>query len=359
MIAARNLFGAMTLALVLAGCGRSSADAPKKDAPPQTVTVAPVAERELAGTLRASGRLLPREEAAVALDVGGFRVLRVMVEEGARVRRGQVLATLDGSLLRPQIAQLQATLTQQTVAAEQARDQASRVSGLENQGVISNEAIAGRRFAARSSQAAVAATRAQLQEAMTRLSRLEIRAPVDGIVLERTVRPGDTPSPGANLFRIARDSLIELYAELPEASVAGIAPGDPVDVALPSGRILAGNVRLIGARVDGQSGLVTVRIGLPRDGELRQGGFAEARFMRPTRVLAVPESAVQFDADGASVKVVGKDNRVHRIAVRTGQRAGGLVELRSGPPPGSRVAVKGSAFTLEGDVVRVAGSHAR
>lgn len=342
---------------LLAGCGKNADDKAKQ--PPQTVTVATVSEREMAGALRASGRLLPREEAGVAIDVGGFRVLRVMVEEGAQVRQGQVLATLDGSLLRPQIAQLQAQLTQQQVAAEQAKDQAARVTGLENQGVLSNEAIADRRFAVRSSRAAVAATQAQLQEALTRQSRLEIRAPVDGIVLERTVRPGDTPAAGTSLFRLARSGLIELNAEMAEAAAARVVPGDPVEVALPSGRTLAGNVRFLGARVGEQTGLVTVRIQLPRDNELRQGGFAEARFVKPMRVLAVPESAVQFDADGASVKVVDQNNRVRRVTVRTGQRAGGLVELRSGPPAGSRVAVKGSAFTLEGDVVRIASKDSK
>jgi HlyD family secretion protein len=52
--------------------------------------------------------------------------------------------------------------------------------------------------------------------------------------------------------------------------------------------------------------------------------------------------------------VVGPDDRVHRAPVRTGARAGGWVELIEGPPPGSRVALGGSAFVLEGDQVRVA-----
>lgn len=348
----------LAVALALAGCG-GNAEGERKAMPPQTVSVARVEMREMAGSLRASGRLLAREEAAVALDVGGFRVRSVLAEEGAQVSAGQILAVLDPSLLLPQIAQLRATLAQQSVAAEQARDQAARVAGLENEGVLSGEAIANRRFSARSTQAALAATRAQLQEAETRLARLKVRAPVGGLVLERSVRPGDTPSPGTNLFRIARDGSIELYAELPEAAAAGVSIGDPADVRLPSGKVVTGNVRLIGARVDGQSGLVTVRIALPRDRELRQGSFAEARFTRAASVLAVPEAAVQYDADGASVRVIDKDRRIKRVAVRTGQHANGYVELREGPPAGAQVAVKGGAFTLEGDVVAIEGGKAR
>jgi HlyD family secretion protein len=225
--------------------------------------------------------------------------------------------------------------------------------------VLSREAIETRRFAVRTSRAAVAATQAQLDDLLVRENHLQIRAPSDGVILERTVRPGDTSSTGSAMFRMARDSLIELYAEMPEADVAGIFPGDPAEVALASGRRLAGLVRLIGERVDTQTGLVIARIALPRDPELRQGGFAEARFTRSFSVLAVPEAAVHFDADGASVEMIDRNQRIKRMAVRTGRRAQGLVEIVRGPGEGSRVAVKGSAFVLDGDKVQIGGGAAR
>lgn len=340
-------------ALALAGCGKKDAGA-NKQPPLQTVTVAAAARRDISGALTASGRLIPREEMAVAADLNGYRVARVTVEEGAYVRRGAVLAVLDDSLLRSQIDQVRATLAQQQVAAEQAAVQAGRVDGLDNQGVLSKEAIDNRRFAVRSSRAAAAATRAQLNDLLTRQNHLQIRAPDDGVILERTVRPGDTSSSGSAMFRMARDSEIELYAELPESDVARISVGDPAEVVLASGRRLTGQVRLIGMRVDAQTGLSIARIALPRDPELRQGGFAQARFTRTFSVLAVPEAAVHFDADGASVQVVDAKDKVSRLRVRTGRRAQGLVEIVSGLAEGQRVAVKGSAFVLNGDQVKVA-----
>ena len=342
----------LAVALVLSGCGKQGSDAGKQP-PPQAVTVAAAAQRNISGALTASGRLIPREETAVAADLNGYRVARVMVEEGATVRRGAVLAVLDDSLLRSQIDQVRANLAQQQVAAEQAAEQAGRVDGLDNQGVLSKEAIDNRRFAARSSRAAAAATRAQLNDLLTRQSHLLIRALYDGVILERTVRPGDTSSTGTAMFRMARDSEIELYAELPESDIAQISVGDPAEVVLASGRKLAGRVRLIGMRVDAQTGLSIARITLPRDPELRQGGFAQARFTRTFSVLAVPEAAVHFDADGASVQVVDGKDRVSRVRVRTGRRAQGLVEVVSGLTAGQRVAVKGSAFVLNGDKVKV------
>jgi HlyD family secretion protein len=348
------LFG---LALLLTGCGSGSES--RDELPPPAITVAEIAMRNIAGATTASGRLAPREEIAVAADLNGFRVSRVLVEEGAFVRRGQLLAVLDDSLLVSQIAQSRAALSQQQIAHEQARQQASRIKGLEGQGVLSDEAIADRRIAVRSTEAAVAATRAQLNDLLVRQNHLEIRAPTDGIVLERTVRPGDTSSAGTTMFRLARDGLIELFAELPEADAARIRIGDPADVTLASGTRLTGNVRLIGERVDDATGLVSIRIALPRNPELRQGGFARARFTRNATILAVPEAAVQFDADGASVKTVDRNNRVQQVRIRTGRRGQGFVEIVQGPPAGTRVAVKGAAFTLDNDKVRISGAGAK
>ena len=351
----RLLSGAGCLLLVggLGGCGGGAKPA-AKEAPVQTVTVDRVVLRNIGGGATASGRLVPLEEVAVAADISGYRVARVLVEEGARVPAGAPLAILDDSLLRSQIAQLEAQLVQQKVAAEQAAEQAGRVDGLDNSGVLSIEAIAQRRFAARSTAASVNATRAQLNDALVRRSHLVIRAPYAGTVIERTVRPGETSSAGTAMFRMARDTLVEAYAEVPEATAARLALGDVASVKLASGRTLDGRVRLIGQRVDQATGVVIARVALPVDPELRVGGFADVVFGGARIAPAVPDKAVRYDSDGAFLMIVDAKRRVHRSAVTTGDRAGGYVELRKGPPVGVTVAVKGAAFTLDGDQVTIA-----
>jgi HlyD family secretion protein len=194
---------------------------------------------------------------------------------------------------------------------------------------------------------------AQLKDLLTRQALMTIRAPVSGRVLERTIRPGDVASLSTVMFRIARGGLVELNAELPEADLARVAPGSHAEVEVPSGSRVTGVIRLISPMVDPQTRLGRVRILLPVRPDLRPGGFGRAVFgeaIRPS--AAVPESAIRFDASGASVMLVDAQNRVHRQPVRTGQRAGGYVELLQGPPPGALVALGGGAFVLEGDHVR-------
>jgi HlyD family secretion protein len=338
----------------LAACGNAPTE--RKAEPPPVVSVGHVRLATLAGGFVASGRLIPREEVAVAPELSGFRVARVLVEEDAYVRAGQVLAVLDDALLQAQIAQARATLAQQVVAADKAGAEAARVRGLDNQGVLSQEAIDQRRLAARSADAAVAVARAQLNDLLVRQQRLTIRAPSGGRVLQRSARPGDTSSAGSILFTIARDNLVELDAEIPEASMGTIAIGDPVDVTLVSGAKIDGRVRLFGARVDSQTGLSRARIALPVRQDLRPGGFAQARFVRASApALTAPEGAVHYDADGPYMLILDRDDRVRRIAVRTGRRADGLVEMIEGPKAGARAVLGGGAFVLEGDKVRVAG----
>jgi HlyD family secretion protein len=343
----------LVLALAVAGCSRRTASKPV-DAP-LTVSVAKVEVRTLAGGIAASGLLVSREEAGVASELSGYRVAEVYVDEGAEVAKGQPLVRLDDTLLRAQIDQSKATLVQQQVAAERADAEAARVADLDNQGVLSNEAIAERRLQAKSARAAVALAQAQLNDLETREARMIVRAPVGGRVLERTVRPGDTSSPGTTLFRIARDNLVELDAEVPEAQLARVHVGDHADVELPAGAHVPGVVRMVSPRVDQATKLGRARVSLPVRPDLRPGGYGRATFVQLVRAVpAAPEKAVRYDADGASVMVVGPDDRVRRVAVRTGQRAGGWVELLQGPPPGSRVALGGSAFVLEGDSVKPA-----
>lgn len=342
--------------LALASCllvGCESTVAPKPSPQPAAVTVDTVAVRPLSGATSASGQLVAREEAAVASELAGYRVARVLVEEDATVRAGQSLAILDDALLRPQIDQATAQLAQQQVAAERSRAEAERVRGLDDKGVLSNEAIAERRLAARTGAAQVAVAQAQLRDLRVRAERMIIRAPVSGRVLERAVRPGDTSQVGTILFRIARGDLIELDAELPEAQAGAVKVGDRAEVTLASGAKVDGRIRLIGARVDPQTGLVRVRIALPVRADLRAGGFAQATFgSAGGAAKTVPESAVRYGSQGASVQVVEAGNRVRARTVRVGRHGGGFVELLDGPPEGSRVVLGGGAFVLDGDVVR-------
>ena len=342
----------------LSACGKGSSGKTKIEgaatapADMRSVRVIKVESRELTGGLVASGVLVSREEAAVGSELAGFRVARVLVEEGAVVAAGQPLVQLDNTLIQAQIEQQTALVAQQAVAARQSQLQADRVVGLQGQGVVSEEQLQQRQFQAESSRAALAAQTAILNDFKTRQARMTIRAPVSGRVLERTVRPGDI-SGGGTYFRIARDNLVELDAEVPERSLSTVQVGDGAEVTLPSGKVVQGKVRLISPRIDAQSRLGRIRVLLPVSNDLRPGGYAQAAFNSATRkATVVPEAAIRFDAEGASVMVVGEGNRVQQVKIKAGQRSEGYVELLEGPPVGATVVKGAGSFVMSGDVVK-------
>lgn len=342
-------------ALGLAACNHEPPPAEKAQA--RAVSVGTISAGSISGGMTASGQLLPREEVAVSPDISGYRVQRVLVDEDATVRQGQILAVLDGGLLAPQVAQAEAQLLQQQIAADRARAEADRVAGLDGKGVLSDEAIAERRLAVRTGSAQVAAARAQVANMQTQRARLVVQAPRSGRILQRNVRPGDTAQTGSVMFTIARDGLIDLDAELPEASAARVRVGIPATVEIASGARYSGQVRLVGARVDPQTGSVKVRIALPLDPALRPGGFAKAIFGSDGgATLSVPEAALRYDARGASVQVLDAANRVRTVPVRTGGRTNGRVALLQAPPAGTRIVLSGGAFLSDGDRVTPVGN---
>jgi HlyD family secretion protein len=369
MINKRNLqtigaFGAASVfALAIYGCGQKPAPAAEsvthKDTKAATGTqqamrVTRVAARNLSEQITASGRLVVREEAAVASELPGYRVAQVFVDEGDWVKRGQALARLDDTLLQAQIAQAEATLATQKANVDFKKSQLERGEMLAKEGAFAKEQLEQRRMETAGAEASLMASQANVDEMKVRSSRMTLRAPVAGAVLQRNIRPGEISGTAAGpYFRIARDGLIELDAELPDSKLALVKEGAPATVKLSTGETIQGKVRFVSPRVDENTSLGRARIEMPFDKTLRPGSFAEAVFAGSgsSDVVSVPASAIRYESGGPSVMLVGEGNKVSKVPVKIGERTGDFVQLVEGPPAGSRVLQVGAAFTLDGDVI--------
>jgi HlyD family secretion protein len=345
---------ALGLAAGLAACQKKVVETPKEQA--RTVTVVPVSQHEIEGGLVASGQLTPRETISIYPQVNGYRVAKVFVDVGDQVKAGQPLVQLDDTLLTAQLAQAVALAQQQAVLADQAEAQAIRVKGLDGEGILSQEQIDTRRFAARSARAQANAQAAAVQDLRTRESLMMVRAPRAGLIIERNVQLGDLSGAGTNPFyRMAENGQIELAADVSLDALGKLRPGASARVTLGNGGQVTGVVRLVSPAVDPSTKLGKVRITLPVRADVHSGDFAQATFLGGTHSsLAVPETAVRYDANGASVMVVGSDDRLARVPVTTGERGEGWVELLTGPPLGARVVEKAGAMFVPGDFVKVA-----
>lgn len=368
-----------------AAAQKVSSVAEKKIAAPTldiSVTVARVKPHDFVETLAVSGSLIPREEILIGTEIEGLRVLDVLVEEGAQVKKGQLLARLVIDTLDAQLAQNAASLARNAAATAQARSTITeaearlteaknamgRATALKQAGHVSDAAYDQREsafklaeaqlLAARDGLKATEAERAQIEaqrrELSWRRSKTDITAPADGVISQRRARIGATPIMANQepMFRMIAEGEIELEAEIPQAHMARLALGQQARVAIPGNGEAVGTVRLISPAVDKSTRLGVVRILLGKDPNLRIGTFARGEIViaRGTG-LAVPRSAVLFSKSGPSVQIVENDTVVTR-PVTLGLSEADTVEIKSGLSEDMLVVAKSGTFLRNGDRVR-------
>jgi HlyD family secretion protein len=353
----------------------------EKAAPPPAVSVVTATEADFTERVTVSGSLVPRDEILVAPEVEGFRVKELKVDEGDRVKKGDVLAILVQESLDAQLAQKEAMIARWEAAMSQSESQIidmtaklseasanyERAKPLKNSGYLSGTTFDQRETAAKSAAAQLAAARgglklaqaekaqveAQRRELLWKRTNTEVTAPADGLISRRTARIGGMASgAGEPMFRIVARSEIELDAEVIETELAKVTAGQKAQVNVAGVGDVGGTVRLVSPEVDKLTRLGRVRVFLGDDARLRIGSFARGSLQTGrSHGLGVPSSAVVFDAGGTFVQIV-RDGRVIRRGVKTGLIARGMVEVKQGLEEGDVVVARAGTFLRDGDAVR-------
>jgi HlyD family secretion protein len=325
--------------------------------PPLLVSVTEVAPGEIGSVVTFTGAIAARDEAALSAEGEGGRVSALYAEVGDSVRAGQLLAKLDTSLAAPQVVRLEATLEEAQANAAVAAADYRRAQAVAEIGALSAQEIERRQAAQVAAEATVKVAEAQLSEARARLARTEVRAPFDGIVLTRSAEVGQLAAPGSGpLFRLGRADGIEMRGNVAEQDLPQLAEGMQARVRVTGvDQIFEGRVRLIGAVIDPQTRLGSVRIDLPLHRDLRPGAFArgEVETTRETRAL-IPQTAVMTDDAGNYVYVVTAEERVQRRDIRVASSRPDGVVIHSGLDAGDRVVTLAGPYLREGETVRVA-----
>jgi HlyD family secretion protein len=358
LIVATLVFAAAAV-LIIAWRHSSERGPQPADVPLVTVTVP--GRSPYTVSVHFTGAIIARYDMPIGVDGEGGRVLAILVEAGDHVKRGQVLARLDTSVLAPQVASLRAALEQARADAALATADYQRAEKIaDTVGALSKEEVEKRRTTAVTSAAHVRTAEAQLAEAEARLKRTEIVAPDDGIVLTRTAEIGQAVTAGSPpLFRLARGGEVEMKALVAEQDLPQLKTGQDVSVTITGVEsAFAGKVRLLAAVIDPASRLGEVRITLPRDPALRPGAFAHGTAVVGSDVKPlVPQTALLSDNGGSFVLVVGSDSKVTRRSVKYGSAQPGGIVVLQGLQGDERVVATAGAFLKDGETVRVANTE--
>jgi HlyD family secretion protein len=367
-----------------------------------------VTRTDLEQHLVVSGRVRVMTRIELAAEVTG-RVQTVRAVEGRSVRDGDLLVLLDDAEARAAVGQAQAAVSQAAarverlgevgavVAAESVREAEANLSRAEAElrrletlaaaGAVAAadvedarrqvEVARARRRAAeaertaaspegaevRVASAALVESQAALTAARTRLARMRIVAPADGIVLRRRVEPGDTVQPGQTLIELAAQGDTELAIEPDERHLASITLGQLARVSADAypAVVFEASVSYIAPAVDRERGTVEVRLRVPMPPAfLRPDMTVSVDLTTASKrgVLTVPSGAIGAASTEAPYVLVVEHGRVFRRGVALGLRGRSSTEIVAGVEEGAEILRSAPAPGL-GDGLRVRTSPER
>lgn len=349
---------ALVLTAVLSACGTDTAASATPGGPgrpggpggnrgpnsgqPQPVEITLVERVTLARTSTVAGQLSPLRVVGVTSQVGGA-LLRVTVEEGSRVGRGQLLAELDSRELE---AQLRAARANQSVA---------RATIERSEQLRANQVITAAEF--ERDQAALISADATVSQLETRLGFTKIRAPIDGVVMQRFVQTGDIVGGATRLFTVADVNTLVTQLPVSELEIPFLREGSVVLVRVDAlGRDVQGRIRRIFPAADSVSRLVPVEVAISG---AQQAGLKPGYSVRVTLnldersdALVVPTRAVVGAAGSQSVYVI-RDGKAERRRIRVGTDLDGKMEVFEGLAAGDTIITTGSALLRDGAAVRI------
>lgn len=333
--------------------------------PAVEVDVAPVVARKVVDWQSYSGRLEAVERVDIRPRVSGT-ITEVHFKNGAQVKKGDILFTIDPAPYRAEVARAEAQLAAAQARVRFTSAELDRAAKLVADSTIPRRTLDEREHNARDAQASLRAAQAELDVAKLNLSYTAVTAPIAGRVSRAEITVGNVVAAGAvgtPLTTLVSVSPIYASFDVDEqtylrhiASVKDQA-GVPVQLGLANEAEYsrAGTIDDVDNRLDPVSGTIRVRARFDNtDGMLVPGLYARVKVggSDPQAAVMVDERAIGTDQDKKFVLVVGDDNKVSYRPVLLGSRQEGLRIVTGGLQPGERIIVNGMQRARPGDVVK-------
>ena len=372
--------------------------------PPAPVKVAPAVSQDVSTYLDALGKIVARETVAIQPQVSG-RIMKIHFTDGANVKKGQLLFTIDPRPFDANLKQAQANLARDAALKKQAeanlarevarekwgRTQVDRYRTLVEQGVVASEQYQqlradydtlqanteAARAAVRSADETMKVDTAAIETTKVQLSYCYIHSPIDGRAGQRLVDVGNVVNPGGssggnsngseppNNALLIIDRLDPIYADftISQANLSAVqqqmrAGSLKAEVRLPDTveDPILGQLTFVDNAVQNETGQVTLRATLPNpDHRFWPGRFVNVRLVLSTvqSAVLVPVSAPQTSANGPYVYVVKPDSTAEQRPVSLGQRQGDLIVIEKGVQAGERIVTDGQLGVTPGGKVTV------
>ena len=378
---ARAMASAAVACVLMSGCSKKEAP---EAAPTVTVQVDAAEKQAIQRKVTADAILYPLEQAAIVPKVSS-PVKKFYVDRGSHVKAGQLLAELEnqdlaGAQLKSQGGFQQAEATyrmqlqkagQDTKLAKQTLDAAQKLldsrEALYKEGALAAKDVEDARIALTQAQnqydlaqkqadlnvaeAQLDAAKGDTASAEAQLSYTRITSPINGVVTDRPVYPGETPAAGSPLLTVMDLSQVIARAHISQGEAYTLKAGDAATISVPGqNAAVKGKVTLISPALDPNSTTVEVWVQAQNPGDrLRPGSSVRVTMIGETvpSAIVIPTAALLTASDGVtSVIVLDGNNVPHKKKVKTGIRDARDIQITDGLQGGERVVTVG-AFELD------------
>ena len=399
------LFLAALALVILTGCARNAAQQ-SFERPPAPVSVTAAVAEDVPTYLDAIGKTVAREVVTIQPQVSG-RITKIHFTDGANVRKGDLLFTIDTRPFEASLTQAQANVAKDQALKKQAEAnlarevaqakwgevQVKRYRVLAEQGVIAREQyeefranqesleanVGSARAAVNSAAETIKVDTAAVESAKVQLSYCFIRSPIDGRAGQRLVDLGNVVNPGGPSgnngssgdttgsakgllvierldpiyadFTISQNNLVSVQQQMQAGTLR-----TEVRLSDVAGEMVVGQLTFLNNAVADTTGTISLRATIPNAGHIFwPGRFVNIRLVLNTihQAVLVPASAPQMSAKGSFVYVVKQDSTAEQRPVSLGQRQGDLIVVENGVAAGERVVTTGQLGVTPGGKVRI------
>ncbi len=313
-------------------------------------------------TLRLTGNLTARQSARLSTQTAGL-VEALRVDVGDTVEQGQLLLALDGELARLNVARAEAALAEARADLNEVNRLAEEGRRLVQDRFLPDTEVRAREAAVLLAEAAMSRVEAELATERERENRHELRAPFDGVIVERLTERGEWVEPGSAVFELVRLEELWLDVRVPQRywpeiagdrieirAFADVAPDQPLDTEIEARvPVSDATARTFLLRLGVQAGTANITPGMSAQVEL---DLSSGR-----RSTLIPRDALLRYPDGTTTiwVVPAGSNQAEERPVTVGRLLGGEVELVDDLPADTRVVVRGNEGLSEGEIVRITG----
>ncbi|WP_159022922.1 efflux RND transporter periplasmic adaptor subunit [Formosa sp. L2A11] len=353
------IIAAIALSIFTTSCGSDEKKVSADTTPPIAVKVSAIQENTNNPFVTASGKIQAKNSADLSTRIMGY-VNSIPVNVGDKVRKGQLLVSINNADLQAKSAQVDAGITEATVAFNNAQKDYNRFQNLFAENSASQKELDDMTANYEMAKARLESAKQMKNEVNSQFAYSNIKAPFSGIVTSKTIEVGDMANPGMPLISVETPGLFEVIASVPENEISEIKTNTEVQVNVKSiNKIIPGTVTEVSTSAKNTGGQYLVKVALnSTDVPILSGMFTTVQFpvakkASATSMILIPKSVLVTRGQLTGIYTTSQSGTAVLRWLRLGRTYGDTVEVLSGLSANESYIVSAEAKLFNGAKISI------